>query len=85
MYTIFLRDGNHVQRDQIMRELDSVGIETRPVFYPMHVLPPYEQPSSFPVADLWSERGINLPTHQDLTQGDVARIASGLRDILGRL
>jgi perosamine synthetase len=85
MYTIFLRDGNHVQRDQIMRELDSMGIETRPVFYPMHVLPPYEQPSSFPVADLWSERGINLPTHQDLTQGDVARIARGLRDILGRL
>jgi perosamine synthetase len=85
MYTIFLRDGNQMQRDQIMRELDSMGIETRPVFYPMHVLPPYEQPSSFPIADLWSQRGINLPTHQDLTQGDVARIARGLRDILGKL
>lgn len=82
MYNIFLREGNENRRDQIMCELDHMGIETRPVFYPMHVLPPYQEVSSYPVADLWSQRGINLPTHQDLTQGDVKRIARSLREVL---
>lgn len=84
MYNIFLRDGNEKRRDQVMRDLDVMGIETRPVFYPMHVLPPYQESSSYPVADLWSKRGINLPTHQDLTQDDVARIARSLTEVLSK-
>lgn len=84
MYNIFLSDGNKNQRDQVMLDLDDMGIETRPVFYPMHVLPPYQEASSYPVADLWSQRGINLPTHQDLTRHDVERIARSLGEILGK-
>jgi perosamine synthetase len=84
MYNIFLRDGNENRRDQVMRDLDVMGIETRPVFYPMHILPPYQESSSYPVADLWSQRGINLPTHQDLTQSDVERIALSLGEILSK-
>jgi perosamine synthetase len=78
MYNIFLREGGEARRDAVMRALDEAGIETRPVFYPMHTLPPYAQPSSFPVADLWAQRGINLPTHQMMTQDDVLRIADAL-------
>lgn len=78
MYNIFLRDGGESRRDEVMQKLDSMGIETRPVFYPMHVLPPYKEDGLYPVADLWSKRGINLPTHQDLTQDDVDRIAQSL-------
>lgn len=78
MYNIFLREGNEHRRDAVMRQLDDAGIETRPVFYPMHVLPPYKEDTSYPVADEWAQRGINLPTHQDLTQADVQRIAKNL-------
>lgn len=78
MYNIFLRDGDEHRRDAVMRQLDDAGIETRPVFYPMHVLPPYKEDTSYPVADEWAQRGINLPTHQDLTQADVQRIAKSL-------
>lgn len=78
MYTIYLRNGSEVERDAVMRKLDDMGIETRPVFYPMHILPPYAQTSTFPVADLWAQRGINLPTHQMLTKDDVTRIADAL-------
>lgn len=84
MYNIFLRHGNENRRDQVMRDLDDMGIETRPVFYPMHVLPPYQEATSYPVADLWSQRGINLPTHQDLTRDDVERIARSLREALSK-
>ncbi|RQT36243.1 DegT/DnrJ/EryC1/StrS aminotransferase family protein [Burkholderia contaminans] len=82
MYNVFLRDGGENKRDGVMRNLDEMGIETRPVFYPMHVLPPYKEESTYPVADLWSQRGINLPTHQDLTPDDVQRIADSLHQVL---
>jgi perosamine synthetase len=82
MYNIFLRSGDQVRRDRIMSGLDKMGIETRPVFYPMHVLPPYKENSTYPVADLWSQRGINLPTHQHLTRADVIRIARCISEII---
>lgn len=82
MYTIFLRQGGERERDAVMQRLDAAGIETRPVFYPMHVLPPYKEDAAYPVADTWAQRGINLPTHQELTQADVARIAEALGDAL---
>jgi perosamine synthetase len=82
MYTVFLRDGDEHKRDQVMGRLDEAGIETRPVFYPMHVMPPYHEESSYPVADLWSQRGINLPTHPDLTRADIERVAHSLRTAL---
>jgi perosamine synthetase len=78
MYSIFLREGGEQQRDEVMRRLDELGIETRPVFYPMHVMPPYQENAAYPVADTWAQRGINLPTHQFLTEGEVARIANSL-------
>jgi perosamine synthetase len=82
MCNIFLSDGDEHKRDEVMQKLDAMGIETRPVFYPMHVLPPYMEDSTYPVADLWSGRGINLPTHQDLTQDEIIRIAASLREVL---
>jgi perosamine synthetase len=85
MYSIFLREGGEQQRDEVMRRLDELDIETRPVFYPMHVLPPYQENTVYPVADAWAQRGINLPTHQFLTEGDVARIADSLSRALAAL
>ncbi len=84
MYTIFLRKGDGNRRDLVMERLDEADIETRPVFYPMHVLPPYREDTPYPVADLWAQRGINLPTHQGLTRADVDRIAGSLRAALGQ-
>lgn len=84
MYTVFLRDGNEQKRDAVMRALDEVGIETRPVFYPMHVLPPYKEDAVYPVADQWAHRGMNLPTHQFLTIEDVNRVAAALSQALAR-
>ncbi len=78
MYTIFLREGDESRREKVRQFMDEMGIETRPVFYPMHSLPPYAEDSSYPVANLWAQRGINLPTHQDLTQNDVKHIVETL-------
>ena len=85
MYTIFLRNGGEQERDAVMRILDREGIETRPVFYPMHIMPPYLEESSYPVADLWAQRGINLPTHMMLTEEDIQRIADKLSTALNSI
>ena len=64
-----------------MATLAGEGIETRPVFYPMHVLPPYFEPDGdYPVADRLAAEGICLPTHAALTEEDVRRVAESLRE-----
>jgi perosamine synthetase len=85
MYTVLLRDGVEQSRDNVMRQLDECGIETRPVFYPVHVLPPHRDGAGgpFPCADFCASRGINLPTHGRLTEQDMDRIAEALELALG--
>lgn len=85
MYTVQLGEGAAKSRDQVILELDALGIETRPVFHPMHVLPPYQHLPSAPSpnADLVSSRGLNLPTHGLLTEADIERICGALDAVLG--
>ena len=79
MYTVSLGDSVRRPRDEIMKMLAAKGIEKRPDFYPVHQMPPYSDAAGpFPVADRVSARGINLPTHALLTQGDVERVAEAL-------
>jgi perosamine synthetase len=80
MYTIILRESLMVDRDKVMRDLDEAGIETRPVFWPMHVLPPYRDTTDepFPRAEFCSSRGISLPTHGLLTENDMDRVVDAL-------
>ena len=80
MYTIILRESLMVDRDKVMRDLDEAGIETRPVFWPMHVLPPYRDTTgeAFPRAEFCSSRGISLPTHGLLTENDMDRVVDAL-------
>ena len=80
MYTIILRESLMIDRDHVMRDLDEAGIETRPVFWPMHVLPPYRDMAGepFPRAEFCSSRGISLPTHGQLTENDMDRVADAL-------
>jgi len=78
-YTIILRASLRLDRDDLMKRLEADGIETRPVFYPMHVLPPYREAGChYPVADMLSTRGIVLPMHGLLADDDVCYIAERL-------
>lgn len=80
IYTILLRQGGASERDDFMRVLARDGIETRPVFYPMHLMPPYrEADGAYPVAERLAERGISLPTHGLLREEDIVYIAARIR------
>lgn len=63
-------------KNRVRKVLDENGIETRPLFYPAHVMPVFSAPiSSFPVAENFSKRGINLPSWIGLSDEDVKEIA----------
>lgn len=86
MYTINLLQSNEAGRDFVMQYLDLKGIETRPVFYPMHRMPPYfNNRISFQTADKWSTTGINLPTHANLDADDLDYVIENVKNALGEL
>ncbi len=66
-----------------MRFLDD-GVETCPVFYPIHTLPPHREPPQgpFPVAERVARRGFNLPMWAGLSAEDVESVASTLERAL---
>lgn len=65
-------------RDELMARLGRDGIDTRPFFYPMHVMPPYRSNLAFPVADRIASSGLNLPSSPRLTRDDVEHVAARL-------
>lgn len=75
-YTVIMSDNATICRDELSRRLDAKGIETRPVFYPIHTLPPYCRPRErYPVAERLARQGISLPMHGLLTNDDVGYIS----------
>lgn len=86
MYCVILGDQVRTARDDVMAALAKRGIETRPFFSPMHVLPPYEPLAAgqrFPVADRLASRGITLPTWAGLQPDDVEFICEALSAATG--
>lgn len=81
LFCVILDENVLMERDEIMRLLMEQGIETRPFFYPMHSLPPFQAIAEgcfFPVADRLASRGISLPTWSGLTEKEVAYICKTL-------
>jgi len=79
--TSVLLDDNFPARDFVIQKMAEAKIETRPFFYPMHVLPMYcEQGKqrSFPVADHISARGMNLPSSGNLTAEEIDYVCDTL-------
>jgi len=68
--------GDEHSRDSLRQHLQESGIETRPVFYPVHTMPMYSARfQSNPVAEDISRRGINLPSWPGLRDVDLSEVA----------
>lgn len=84
LYSIRVR-GGAAQRDALARGLAAAGIETRPMFIPLHELPMYrEHPTDggCPVARDAGARGLSLPTASYLREDDVDAICAELLRVL---
>ncbi|MET0625517.1 MAG: DegT/DnrJ/EryC1/StrS family aminotransferase [Pyrinomonadaceae bacterium] len=85
MFTVILGRESGVGRDALMERLEERGIETRPVFYPVHLLPPYREAArgeEFPVAEWLAQRGLSLPTWAGLGGDDLSYVCETLRECL---
>lgn len=73
-----------IDRNHLMAQLASYGIDTRPFFYPLHCQPPFpdEAGHSFPNAEWLAEHGISLPTSNDIRLEDVDRVCAAIRSII---
>ena len=83
MFSVLFSKTLPYSRDEIMIKLANQGIETRPVFYPLHIMPPYrEDDGKYPIAEDIARRGVNLPTSSRLTEEDVEYICREFGRIL---
>jgi perosamine synthetase len=88
MFTVVLGHETPAGRDALMARLHERGVETRPVFYPVHLLPPYREAAGgeeFPVAERLARRGVSLPTWAGLSFEEISYVCDSLRECLSEV
>ncbi len=74
---------NSSLRDPLREHLEHNGIETRPLFYPVHTMPMYSgKYQQHAIAEDLGWRGINLPSYPGLNKEDVAEITKHIKGFL---
>lgn len=75
-----LTDGRD-DRDPLRQHLGQAGIETRPLFPPIHLMPMYGHGAeTHAVAENVSSRGLNLPSWPGLSLADVSYVCDRVRE-----
>lgn len=81
MCSVLLDDASN--RDHVREHMKDNGIETRPLFYPVHTMPMYSQRyERHAVAENLGWRGINLPSYPGLNEKDVEYISKSILEAL---
>jgi perosamine synthetase len=71
---------NPAYRDDLREHLAKKGIETRPLFYPVHTMPMYSKKfQRHPVAEDLGWRGITLPSWPGLKKEDINAICEAIK------
>jgi perosamine synthetase len=73
---------NATLRDKIIEHLEQQGVESRPFFYPTHLMPPYKTNLSLPIAEELSAKGLNLPSGPMLSENQIREVATAIRQVL---
>jgi perosamine synthetase len=84
LYTAILKENMPIKRDELMSKLLKNGVETRPVFYPLHEMPPYKNyptKSTFENSKFISKQGISFPSSVNITDAELNNIRSAFQVI----
>ncbi len=87
LFTVLLDTNNELSRDALIEKLQMNGIETRPVFYPLHEMPPYQKyvrNQTFENATYVSSHGICLPSYLELKNEEIQLICEVLKQQVAR-
>ncbi|MDE1845877.1 MAG: DegT/DnrJ/EryC1/StrS family aminotransferase [Candidatus Micrarchaeota archaeon] len=80
MYNILLKGKAKLGRDELMEKLGAKGIETRPIFHPLHMMPPYKQSRRYPIAEKIGLSGISLPSGPTLTDEQIKEVCNAVTE-----
>jgi perosamine synthetase len=84
LYCLFLDESSAISRDQLIDQLKKTGIESRPTFYPIHIMPPYlnlRKIGDLKNAERFGRSGLNLPLFPSLEEEQVYYICQTIRKI----
>lgn len=87
LYTFMVNPSAPFNRDELIDYLSLQGIETRPVFFPMHQMPPYVnfgKPENLVVSIQLSACGISLPSSVNLTEVELNYICKSIIDFVNK-
>jgi len=79
LYTFLVKANSPFNREDLIDYLSTKGIESRPVFYPLHIMPPYQKfgnADDLKTSNMISERGISLPSSVNLSQLEAKHICN---------
>jgi len=85
LYTVLLKEDAPIKRDELIKKLLLNGIETREVFYPIHLMPPYKDyysKSTFKDSMIISQQGISFPSSVNITDEEIKNIQRALKSII---
>jgi len=81
LFSVLVEPSFGVDRNELIRKLQENGIESRPLFYPIHTMPMYNRGASLPIAEELAKKGISLPSSPALSVDDIVRIAGIVRKV----
>ena len=81
LYSVLIHPQEYgIFRDELINILREQGVETRPLFPPVHTQPIYNTGQSLPVAEHLSASGVSLPSAVTLSTHDLARTIQVIRN-----
>jgi perosamine synthetase len=87
-FSVLIRGADAAIRDSVMERLLHRGIETRPLFYPLHEMPPYAgfgRKKALATSRRLSYSGITLPSSVNITEAEVLDVCASLKAALKQL
>lgn len=84
LYSLLVTAPFPLNRDQLSKVILKYQIETRPFFYPLHMLPLYKSGDIFRNSERIAKCGLSLPSGVSLTEKDIKFISGIIRKEAGR-
>lgn len=79
VYSLLLND---VDKDKLIENLYDEGVDTRPFFYPLNIMPPYKREEEYPNAYKISKKGLNLPSSVNISEETIIYICNLIKELL---
>ncbi|MBK1438367.1 aminotransferase class I/II-fold pyridoxal phosphate-dependent enzyme [Parapedobacter sp. ISTM3] len=87
LYTFLIKEHAPFTSQQLVSFLSNKGIETRPIFYPLHIMPPYQtfgNHASLSVSTKVSEMGLSLPSSVNLHEEEIRYICNTIESFINQ-